>query len=310
MRDRRRILQTDDRPGRDYPFTGADFRKIAMLAQAESGITVGSGKEPFIYSRLVKRLRQLDLQSFAEYVDLLSDTAQTEERSLLVSALTTNTTRFFRENHHFETLSHSVLPPLITAARKGARVRLWSAACSSGEEACCIAFAVLKLCPDAAGLDIKILATDIDLRILGVARRGTYPGLAVAALPDDITRRFFDPPEAAGAARSVTGAVRALIEYRQMNLVRPWPVRGPFDAVFCRNVAIYFDADTQNGIWRGFHAVIGRGGYLFIGHSERLSAAVKPGFAPVGMTTYRRSKAALLPASAAAGLTEGSDKCL
>lgn len=276
---------------RDFPFTRADFTKIAQLVYAEAGITLPEVKEPLVYARLSRRLRDLRLDSFAQYTAALSRPGADEERRRLVSALTTNTTRFLREPHHFDLLTTQVLPPLIAHARRGGRVRLWSAACSSGEEAYSIAFSVLALCPEARSLDIRILATDIDEEILAQAREGSYTEHSLANLPHGLADRHFDPARKPGENRCVTADVRALLNFRQMNLIRPWPVKGPFDAVLCRNVVIYFDAATQDQIWHRFEATIPPGGYLFIGHSERLSASVKDRFDVVGMTAYRmRSK--------------------
>lgn len=286
---------------RDFPFTRADFQKIAQVVYAEAGITLPDVKEPLVYSRLAKRVRDLRLNSFAEYTAVLSTPHAEEERRHLVSALTTNTTRFLREPHHFELLSTQILPGLVSHARRGGRVRLWSAACSSGEEPYSMAFAVLDQCPEAAGLDFKILATDIDEEILLQARDGTYTEHALANLPAGLTERYFEAAAKPGANRRVTQSVRALIQFRQMNLIRPWPVKGPFDAVFCRNVVIYFDAETQDQIWRRFEATIAPGGHLFIGHSERLSASVKDNFDVIGMTAYRMratTRAPLPPARA------------
>lgn len=276
---------------REFLLTSSEFKKIASIAYEETGILLPEAKEPLVYARLVKRLRFLGLSSFAEYIDLLSEQSGKHERTLLISALTTNTTRFNRENHHFEYLAEAVLPPLIAAARRGARVRLWSAACSSGEEAYEIAFSILRLCPEAVGLDIKILATDIDEEILALARRGVYSVRSISVLPEYTKNAFFADVKNNADLLSISTEVRALISFRQMNLILPWPVRGPFDVVFCRNVAIYFDAKTQDRIWKNFTDAIGIGGLLCIGHSERLSNAVRDNFDVVGMTMFRRRSA-------------------
>ncbi len=274
--------------GREYVFTRADFLRIARISMDEAGIELTDTKEPLVYSRLVKRLRTLGLQNFTEFCDLVSHKDATQERRLLVSALTTNTTRFFRENHHFEMLIAQILPQLLERARQGGRVRIWSAGCSSGEEPYSIAFTVLKACPEIARHDFKILATDIDPQILSMAARGVYPEAVVGPLPAEHKAVFFAsaPPDA--PERSVAAAARALITFKELNLIRPWPVKGPFDVVFCRNVAIYFDAATQDTVWRGFASVIEPGGHLFIGHSERLSPSVKNAFEIVGMTAFRK----------------------
>lgn len=286
-------------PEREFVFTPEDFQRIVALARSEAGIVLADNKEPLVYARLAKRLRHLSLASFAAYLERLSACA--EERAVFVSTLTTNTTHFFRENHHFETLCHVVLPPLVAAARKGRRVRLWSAGCSSGEEPYSVAMTLLRLYPTAPTLDLKILATDIDLQILERARAGRYSCQAVEALPPEM-RSFFDPP-GADSGCAVTAAVRALVTFKPMNLVRPWPVNGPFDVILCRNVAIYFAPETQDEIWRGFAATLRPGGHLFLGHSERLSPAVKNDFETIGMTTFR------LRGTGRTEPGEGDDEC-
>ncbi|TMV51130.1 chemotaxis protein, partial [Thioclava sp. BHET1] len=147
---------------------------IAEIAHREAGITLPEVKEPLVYSRLIKRLRALSLRNFAEYCTLIASAEGTEERVQMISALTTNVTHFFREGHHFRHLEEEVLPALIDRAQRGGRVRLWSAGCATGEEAYSIAFSLLRLCPEAARYDIRILATDIDPQVLETAEIGLY----------------------------------------------------------------------------------------------------------------------------------------
>ncbi len=276
---------------REFLLTPLEFRKIASIAYEETGILLPEAKETLVYARLIKRLRFLGLSSFAEYIGLLSDKLGKAEHTFLISALTTNTTRFNRESHHFEYLAEVVLPPLVAAARRGARVRLWSAACSSGEESYEIAFSLLRLCPEAVELDVKILATDIDEEILALARRGVYSAQSISALPEHTKNAFFTDIKNSADSLSISSEVRALVSFRQMNLTLPWPVKGPFDVIFCRNVAIYFDMETQSKIWQKFSDAIVGGGFLCIGHSERLSSAVRDNFDVVGMTMFRRRSA-------------------
>lgn len=274
---------------RDIAFTHDDFTKIARIVHQEAGIALPAAKESLVYSRLAKRLRELGLKSFRQYVNLLSSAVDGDEMDCLVSALTTNTTHFMREKHHFDILAETVLPPLVAAARKGARVRLWSAACSSGEEAYGMAFALLDQCPEAGSLDLKILATDIDTQILALAEQGAYLPEQLTKLPEHQIENYFDGKVGEGGLRHVVASARALISFRQMNLIRPWPVRRVFDVVFCRNVAMYFDQAAQDKIWRCYADILQPNGYLFLGHSERLSASVRRCFMPVGMTVFRRN---------------------
>lgn len=278
---------------REYLLTPQEFSRIASIAYDETGILLPEAKEPLVYARLVKRVRFLGLPSFAAYIELLLSHSANDERKLLVSALTTNTTRFNRESHHFEYLEEVILPPLLALARRGDRIRLWSAACSSGEEPYEMAFSILRLCPEAADLDVKILATDIDEEILGLARQGIYSKQSVSTLPAHTLSAFFTSTKSSAEALTVCNEARSLVNFRRMNLIRPWPVKGPFDVVFCRNVAIYFDAATQDSIWQKFRDTIGGGGFLCIGHSERLSSTVRDDFDVVGMTMFRRRSAQL-----------------
>tara|TARA_R110002124_G_scaffold211577_4_gene377835 strand:- start:446 stop:1354 length:909 start_codon:yes stop_codon:yes gene_type:complete len=281
---------------REIAFSQPDFERIAQIVLETSGICIPKGKDSLVYSRLVPRVQRLGFASFRQYLSYLMTPEAVDENQGLINALTTNTTNFFREEHHFEALKTQVLPELVSHARRGGRVRLWSAGCSSGEEACTIAFCLLDQCPEASSLDIRILATDIDGDVLKRARSGHYPARSIAKLPEGLAERHFEPSHTFADEKTVNVRLRSLVTYRQLNLVKPWPFRRPFDVVFCRNVAIYFNADTQDQLWNRFKDVLQPGGYLFMGHSERLSNSVKQSFEPVAITTYRlKSKAA--PAS-------------
>jgi chemotaxis protein methyltransferase CheR len=167
----------------EFPLRTEDFRAIAAMLHADAGIALPEAKATLVYSRLAKRLRALGLESFREYCALAAGPEGAEERRHMLTALTTNVTRFFREPHHFEHLRTVALPPLLEAARRGGRVRLWSAACSTGQEPFSIALTVLSAMPDAAGFDVKVLATDIDPVVLAEAREGRYADACVAAVP-------------------------------------------------------------------------------------------------------------------------------
>ncbi|MFD1912737.1 CheR family methyltransferase [Halodurantibacterium flavum] len=267
----------------------AEFGRIAKLVYSESGIVLPDSKQPLVVSRLSKRLRVLGLGSFSDYVQLVEGAQGQDERGCMISALTTNVTRFLREIHHFEQLRQEVLPPLIAEARRGRRVRIWSAGCSTGEEPYSIAFTLLDACPEAARLDIKILATDIDPEVIATAQRGIYPAQALSPLPPATLGKYLQPRGA--GQHEVTEAVRELLSFRVLNLLAQWPFRGPFDVIFCRNVVIYLDAETKETLWQRYASVLAPGGYLFIGHSERVSATAMGYFQTAGVTAYRRSGA-------------------
>jgi chemotaxis protein methyltransferase CheR len=273
---------------RDFDLTDADFARIAALVRRHMGITLAESKRPLVYSRLARRLRALRLDGFPAYLDLLASPDGTTEREELISAVTTNVTAFFRESHHFDTLRDAALPALIDRARAGGRVRLWSAGCSSGEEPYSIAATLAAACPDAARLDIRILATDIDRAILARAEAGLYPDETAAALPADLARLVF-PREGRGPeGQAVADPLRRLIRFRRLNLIDTWPMRGPFDVIFCRNVMIYFDRPAQEEIWQRFASLLAPGGWLMIGHSERVSGPAQAGLSVAGITTYRK----------------------
>lgn len=266
---------------REFKYSQADFRAIAAVLREEAGISLPDGKAPLVYARLVKRLRTLNLNNFADYAALLQGSNSTDERRFMLTALTTNVTRFFREPHHFEHLRASVLAPFVQA-KTGGRFRLWSAACSTGQEPYSIAAIVADAIPNAARMDIKILATDIDPIVIEQAESGSYD--SIDGVPPEMRRWF----ERDGNGWSVDPVLRNLITFKCLNLNAHWPVRGPFDVIFCRNVAIYFDQDVQGRLWNSFAGVMQPGATLYIGHSERVSGPAATAFDNIGITTYRR----------------------
>lgn len=271
----------------EYSFTNEDFRAIAAMLHADAGIELPDTKATLAYSRLAKRLRFLGLRTFREYCILVASPEGAAERGHMLSALTTNVTRFFREPHHFEHLKSHVLPPLLEQARRGGRVRLWSAACSTGQEPYSLALTLLALAPDAATLDVRILATDIDPAVLAQARRGHYGEANLAPVPRDLRHRWFTP--AGSGAWSVADELRQLVVFRTLNLNGgTWPMRGRFQVVLCRNVVIYFDDATQAALWGRLAPLIEPAGHLYIGHSERLTGSAARAFEGVGTTMYRR----------------------
>jgi chemotaxis protein methyltransferase CheR len=273
-------------PG-DFAFTGEDFNRIAALLLKESGIHLETSKASLVYSRLAKRLRILHLESFHEYCRLVAE--DDVERGAMLAALTTNVTRFFREPHHFEHLKTQVLPPLLDAARRGSPVRIWSSACSSGQEPYSIALTILSVMPDAASRDIKILASDIDPNMVAKGRTGVYPASELREVPAELKKRWFEavPGDSRGDCRAVD-ELRSLIGFRQLNLIGNWPMRGPFQAIFCRNVVIYFEESTQSKLWTRFLPLLSPGGTLYIGHSERVTGPALSAFENVEITTYRK----------------------
>lgn len=275
-------------PQGEFPFTMSDFRHIAGFLREDIGITLTEAKAPLVYARLVKRLRSLGLESFRDYCVLVASPEGEAERKMMMTALTTNVTRFFREPHHFEHLRKEVCPDLADRAKRGRRVRLWSAGCSTGEEPYSMALTLLRLLPDAHTHDVRILASDVNTHVLEHAREGVYTEAAAGAVEPDTRDRWFMPTRTSSGIRAWEAGkkLKSLIAFRELNLIGPWPMRGPFDAVFCRNTVIYFEEDVQADIWARMADMVAPGGYLYIGHSERIVGT--EAFEPVGLTVYRR----------------------
>jgi chemotaxis protein methyltransferase CheR len=274
-------------PG-DYMLTTDNFRQIADTLNGETGIYLSDEKAPLVYSRLGKRLKALGMSNFTDYCALIISDKGVDERMNMMNALTTNVTRFFREPHHFDTLKKDVLPKLLAEAKRGGKVRIWSAACSSGEEPYSIALTVLSLLPDAHSYDIKILATDVDKNILHKASEGVYRDDDVEIMPDTQKRKYFEKADRSSGTWVAGDELKRLITFRQLNLIKPWPISSRFDIIFCRNVVIYFQETTQQELWTRFHKAIEPKGWLFIGHSERITGPASSSFKCEGFTSYQR----------------------
>jgi chemotaxis protein methyltransferase CheR len=272
-------------------YTPEDFRRIAGFLHETTGILLTEANDRMVYARLAARVLDLGLTSFSAYLDQALGPKATSERDHFISALTTNTTHFYRESHHFDFLETQILPGLIERARSGERIRIWSAGCSTGEEPYSIAVCLLQAFPDAPSHDVKILATDLDHAALARATAATYAQNSLRDMAPGLLDIGFDRVNGADQW-TPKPQVRSLITFRQLNLIGAWPFQGMFDAIFCRNVAIYMDAETQELIWSGFRDRLQPDSHLFIGHSERLSPSLKSSFTIVGNTIYRR-----LPAS-------------
>lgn len=279
-----RHAPADDRE-REFAFSRENFRTIADMLRADSGIHLEEAKSALVYSRLAKRLRTLGLPGFDAYCALLRGPGGAEERQALLSALTTNVTRFFREPHHFDALRAQLREELAPAARAGGRVRLWSAGCSLGHEPYSMALCVLAELPEAADLDVRILATDIDAQVVARAREGDYAAEEAAPVPADLARLGLTPR---GDRVRMAEAVRGLVRFGVVNLNGDWPMRGRFDVIFCRNVAIYFDEPTQGRLWTRLGERLTPAGCLCVGHSERVD---DPALITQGLTLYRRRPA-------------------
>lgn len=269
------------------------FARIASIAKREAGLTIPKAKIAMVQSRLLRRLSATDLDNFDAYLSFVENADGSRELENMISALTTNVSHFFREQHHFETLRDQVLPDLIARARAGQSVRLWSAGCSSGQEPYSIAMTLLDAFPQASDFDIRILATDVDRAILARARAGEFDQRQMDNVSEDQRKRYFEVSSGDSEATWRPGpAIRALVSFRHLNLIRDWPMKMQFDAIFCRNVVIYFNDETQKALWPRFAAALKPTGWFFLGHSERIHPKESALFQACGVTTYKRSLAA------------------
>lgn len=272
----------------EYLFTASDLSFISDIMKNDTGIVLSEAKASLVYSRLAKRIRKLGLSGFSEYCALVKAPEGVEERKEMMAALTTNVTSFFREAHHFEHMRSKILPDLITRAKAGERIRMWSAACSSGPEPYSMALTLLRLLPDARNYDIRILATDLDENILAVAKAGIYDESQLAPVSADLRKSWFRPVNSQPGSFQVKEELRDLVSFKPLNLIGHWPMKGRFQVIFCRNVVIYFDNQTQETLWSRFVPILGDGGVLYVGHSERVSGAASAHVRSDGVTTYRK----------------------
>lgn len=271
---------------REFPFTTTDFDCLRTLVKHYTGIALSDSKRELVYSRLTRRLRHLGLASFAAYCQVLQE-GDGDEIEQLVNAITTHMTTFFREAHHFDYLATTVLPALRAARTYHRRVRIWSAGCSTGEEPYSIAMVCQEALPATEGWDVKILATDIDSNVLATARQGIYNIERVQGVCRGRLQRWFRKGQGDNAGWAcVVPELRDMVVFRQLNLLHTWPMAGPFDIIFCRNVVIYFDRATQRQLCDRFAELLDRHGYLFVGHSESLFNLTGR-FELIGKTIYR-----------------------
>lgn len=254
--------------------TDGEFRQLRDFIYAHTGISLSEHKRALVYARLAKRLRHHRLGCFADYYTLLTQNdPEGDELVEMINCITTNKTDFFREPHHFRFLAEHVFPECRAKMQNGGkRLRFWSAGTSTGEEAYTLAITVREAFPASEPWDIRILATDIDTRVLAHAENGAYTSEQAARIPDDLLRRYFYYGEGANTGRvQAKQVLKDVIRFRRLNFMdEPWPMRGPFDVIFCRNVIIYFDRPTQRRLIGRFTQLLRPGGYLFLGHSESL----------------------------------------
>jgi len=281
----------DSRPAqagdREFVFTAMDFEHVRKLIHRHAGISLAPGKQEMVYSRLARRLRARRLRRFSDYLALL-ESGDVREWEFFVNSLTTNLTAFFREYHHF--------PVLAELARRRSQpgrepLRVWCCAASTGEEPYSIAMTLVDALGAAAASRATVLASDLDTEVLACGGAGVYSAERVSSLPEGFLQRFFSAGPAEGTFR-ISGELRAMVRFCRLNLLDPsWFMRGPFDAIFCRNVMIYFDKPTQRRILERFAPLLRDDGLLFAGHSESFFHAADL-FRLRGKTVYERVSSA------------------
>lgn len=275
-------------PALDVQLEDSEFKFIRLVIEKNAGIVLGDNKRQLVQGRLARRLRELGLNSFAEYCELIKSGGP-EELIGLINAITTNVTSFFRESHHFDSLHAVMLPEAMARNERTRRLRIWSAGCSSGEEPYSIAMTMAETVRGLATWDLKVLATDIDSDILAAAARGEYPLERLTGVSDERRRRWFVAGTQAQAGMAkVRAELAGLITFRTLNLMGEWPMRGPFDVIFCRNVMIYFDQATRDRLLSRYAQLLAKGGYLCLGHSESIHMP-HPEFKLVGRTIYKKA---------------------
>jgi chemotaxis protein methyltransferase CheR len=269
---------------KEFPMTDNDFQRISDLAGRYTGIVLGIQKRDMVYGRIARRVRKLKLASFTLYLDFLEANID-KELSNFINVITTNLTSFFRENHHFEYLYKTVLKEIVRKNSESKRIRIWSAGCSTGMEPYSIAMTLLKY-GGFSGWDVKLLATDLDSEVLEKARAGIYSSSEVDGLEESMIKNYFQR-NGDGKEVKIKDKVGQFVHFKRLNLLESWPMSGPFDFIFCRNVVIYFDKPTQKILFERYADMLALGGYLFIGHSENLHG-ISDRFENVGNTIYRK----------------------
>lgn len=266
----------------------SEFSYICDFVYNSAGIVLNESKREMVYRRFTRIVRERELRSFSAYCQLLKAQPEQEER-YFINAITTNLTSFFRESHHFDYLSEHEFPRLFEAKKADKRLRIWSSASSTGEEPYSIAMTLLEaLGSQSADWDAKVLATDIDSNVVEKGKIGVYSEQSIEDIPRHLKSKYFKKGRGQCLDQVRTeNSLRDLITFKQLNLLEPWPMTGPFDIIFCRNVIIYFDKQTQSALFQRYYNMLAPGGLLLLGHSENLGSHQQY-FEGVGRTIFRK----------------------
>ena len=255
----------------EFDYTREDFDRLRALAEQHVGIVAPDDKARWFYRRLIGRVRSLRLPDFCAYCDLLESSRPGDEFNEFINSVTTNVTSFFRESYQFDALEKDLLPRIMERNAATRQLSVWSAGCSTGEEVYSLAMAIRDKIPDSAGWRINVLGTDIDSHVLAKAARGRFSTEQLSVLDDTLVQRWFQ--RGTGHQQEywfLDQTIQSMVSFRQVNLMRPWSLRGPFDIIFCRNVMIYFDKQSRADILERFEQVMAPGAFLVLGSAESL----------------------------------------
>lgn len=280
----------------ETPLSDQEFQAIRHLVHRTAGISLTNTKQAFVQSRLRTRLIAIGVNSYADYVTYVTQEKNGAELHAMVEALTTHHTRFFRESDHLDLLAKHLSTLPVNRTRN---LRLWSAACSTGEEPYSIAMIVAKCLPQRTVARARILATDISTKSLVTARAGVYGSSDLSHVPEGFRTRYFAPDSPPHESRyRICDSLRTIVRFARLNLMHPWPMQGPFEVVFCRNVMIYFDASTRLELASRITQFLHPQGLLFIGNAESLGIA-PPGLRLIVSSVYQRTTSSISPREAA-----------
>lgn len=268
----------------------AEYDQLCTMIVEQTGISMGESKRQLVYRRVSGRLKELGLSTFSEYIEFLK-TDDPVEREIFINTITTNLTSFYRENHHFEYLAETIIPDLLAKKKIGRdNLRIWSAGCSKGQEPYSLAMTLRESIPAVDQWDLKVLCTDLDTEVLKKGFSGIYTDREVEGIPAEKLAKWFTQSIDQGEEKYIANAdLKKLLVFNQLNLMESWPMKGKFDVIFCRNVIIYFDKETQKRLMERFVEYLTPNGYLILGHSESLHGA-QDRFKLIGKTIYQKTK--------------------
>ncbi|MFT4925740.1 MAG: chemotaxis protein methyltransferase CheR [Phenylobacterium sp.] len=270
---------------KEFLMTTEDFHYIRDVVYDTCGIVLGDHKREMVYSRIARRIRALKLDNCAQYLEHLQNHKE-QEFSHFINAITTNLTSFFREDHHFEFLTETAADVCKKWHKEDKRIRIWSAGCSTGEEPYSIAMTLADLFKRPMW-DLKILATDLDSNVLNTAQKGIYTSENVLDINRESAKSWFLFDKNHEKCK-VNAQLQTYISFKRLNLLSKWPMKGPFDIIFCRNVVIYFDQPTKDALFKRYADMLRSGGYLILGHSESMNLKTQTQFKSLGKTIYQK----------------------